>query len=150
MAAPLACGEATAPAEPLHVAIRMDRAPAPQVTNEPSGGQTISCEVALIANATGSGSATWEDATARFSFGNEQALPGDSIVVPPDHARQIWGGEWISPGTPRTSDIVLSANVPFSATIAFHYRPNVGAMRTASVTFDCGLSLVTSSELRAR
>ena len=134
----LACGNATAPRDPFSVAIIVDEASAARVETDPSGAQLITCNLNLSAHATGSGTATWEDATARFFFGPDRTSRIQSIFVPRDDARQLWGDEAITARAAQRTAVQLSGNGPFSTDIEFRYRVNGGDVKSATVAFDCG------------
>ena len=134
----LACGDATAPQEAFSVAIIVDEASGARVETDPSGGQLITCDLNLSAHATGSGTATWEDATALFYFGSDRTSRIQSIFVPRDDARQLWGDEAISARAAQRTAVQVSGNGPFSTAIEFRYRVNGGDVKSASVAFDCG------------
>lgn len=132
-----ACGDATSPRESLRVAITVDQAPTARVETTQSGQQTITCDLGLTARATGVGTAVWEDGVVRFYFGTDRTTPPDSILVPRDHARLLWGGAPISPSAPQKTGLEVSGTSPFTTSLDFHYRANDGAVKTASITFDC-------------
>src|SRR6476659_10245554 len=85
-----ACGDSTAPEKTLSVAITVNQAPAARFETDPSGQQIIVCDLDLIARATGTGKAVWEDAVARFYFGKDRSAAVDSIPISRDNARQLW------------------------------------------------------------
>lgn len=132
-----ACGDSTSPRESLRIAITVDQAPIARVETTQSGQQTFTCDLGLTARATGVGSAVWEDGVARFYFGTDRTTPPDSIFVPRDHARLLWGGAAISPSTPQKTGLEVSGTSPFTTSFDFQYRANDGAVKTASITFDC-------------
>jgi hypothetical protein len=132
-----ACGDSTSPDRSLSVAITLDEVPTARVETMQSGGQIITCDLGLTARATGVGTAVWEDGIARFYFGNDRTTPPDSIFVPRDHARLLWGGAPISPSAPQKTGLEVSGTSPFTTSLDFRYRANDGAVKTASITFDC-------------
>jgi len=132
-----ACGDSTAPRESLRVEITVDQVPTARVETSQSGQKTITCDLGLTARATGVGSAVWEDGVARFYFGTDRTTPPDSILVPRDHTSLFWGGSAISPSAPQRTGLEVSGTSPFTTSFDFRYRANDGAVKTASITFDC-------------
>ena len=132
-----ACSEATAP-KTLEVAISMKPVRPPDLLTW-DGDPIIACMVELQALASGSGTATWESATFRFSAGKDRSDVFDSATVSATDVAEAWTTPTISAGERWPSIWTFRAGVPFTVTATFRYLPK-GASKSASATtsFDCG------------
>ena len=132
-AAAVTCREATAPGFALDVAVTGVQGP--EYAND-SGLRVVACTVALMARATGTGLAAWRDAEFYLYLPN-RTTPMDSADVPAALIDSAWGNTAIAADSVEQSRWELSATVPFSGALRYHYRVFDGAADSSQVTFDC-------------
>jgi len=102
------------------------------------GDQLVQCDLTLRAAAVGSGRVTWSGATLLFFAGPDRRSALDTIQIAQTEIQQAWGGPDIGAGEAPQSRWMVSASIPFSATLLFHYRTTSGGQQSARVSFDCG------------
>jgi len=127
------------PRPTVDVTVAVSQMHGPSLSTDPDGTVRIQCTVNLQAVATGSGSASWEDATFRWYAGKDRSVALDSEVVAASKVHSSWGRPEIGAGqTQRSGGWSLSAVVPFALRIEYRYRaPGAGAPKTTRVDFDC-------------
>ena len=140
-----ACGkEATGPI-PFRIDITADAVGAPELWLAEDGRPVIGCAVHMMAEASGAGRATWDDAVIRFYAGKENIV-FDSVTVPAADVQSAWNNVNILTGERWESQWAIAADVPFSFTLTFNLTPE-GQTKPLSVAvpFRCGPPISTSS-----
>jgi hypothetical protein len=130
-----ACGDSTGPGRSVDVAVSVTQLRGPSITPEENGQARVACSVDFRAVASGSGAATWLDATVHWYVGVNR-LPLDSLVVSAAEIQASWGEAGIDAGETRASPgWEFGAGVPFSVTLDYRIvgdtfspcqRPRVG------------------------
>ncbi len=131
-----ACRDTTAPT--IGVVVGVYSQATPVLTADSSGFPVLQCEVQFSAQATGSGSATWMDATYYFYAGANRSTPQDSGVIPAATVQQTWGRATIAPGNELVSAWRFTAEMPFGVAVAYRYQVSRRPVQTARVAFSCG------------
>src|SRR5207248_11022958 len=97
----------------------------------PDSAARIACNVDVRATATGSGRATWGDATLRLFAGKDRSTPIDTFVVPAATVQSAWGKRDIGPGESEESGAQFAAGIPFGGEIRYRYSPSGSGTKTA-------------------
>src|SRR2546421_5132594 len=132
------CGDTTGPGTPIDVTVSLLSRDGPNLSVGPDSAPRIACSVDVRATATGSGRATWGDATLRLFAGKDRSTPIDTFVVPTARVQSAWGKPDIGPGESEESGAQFAANIPFGGEIRYRYSPSGSGTKTAVFTFDCG------------
>lgn len=132
------CGESTGPSDAL--VISLDAVASAAVMHESPDGPSVDCSVRLAAQASGRGTAVWQDATIRWFAGLDRETVLDTQVIAAAEVRQTWGDS-IAAGSRATAQWSLRASVPFEAELDLRYL-TAGAAHPGSATarFKCGLT----------
>jgi hypothetical protein len=132
------CRDGTAPDNRLTVAVTVAGLEGPFVTTVSDSEITVECGVHLRAVATGSGRATWLDATFEFFVGRSRLTPVDSVLITESDIRSSWGAAEIAAGQAQESGWTVQAAIPFAAAIEYRYQLETGRRGTTRVEFTCG------------
>ena len=132
----------TAPDKPLVVTLTVDAPPSPVITDTPSGPQ-IECVFGLTAKATGSGTATWQDARTLWYIGPDRTTAIDTTSNPASEVQGALGSSTIAGGQTQHTTWHLYAGAPFEASLSFGYvLPQAlgagGQESVASTKITCG------------
>ncbi|PYP61088.1 MAG: hypothetical protein DMD44_00090, partial [Gemmatimonadetes bacterium] len=128
-----ACSDAAGPGASIDVTVSLVTLLGPTLSVGADSAPRIACSVDVRATATGTGRATWGDATLRLFAGKNRSTPVDTIVVPASTVQSAWGKPDIGPGESEQSRAQFGANLPFGGEIRYHYSPDGGGVRTAVV-----------------
>jgi hypothetical protein len=141
-----ACHDANAPeAPPAIVAIDVASLRGPTYSEDTAHRPTVLCGVDLRAIATGSGTASWRDATLRFYIGpNHQTLLDTAVYKTADIAPSWSEDGRIAAGDTEITHWDIYAGIPFHVTFEYHYVSN-NTPRTASVDVACGAPAAESA-----
>lgn len=102
-------------------------------------GPTITCDVAFVSTATGSGYGTWTGITFRLFAGANRSVPVDSIVLGPGDVASSMGQSTISSTlSPQVSPWRFFAGGPFEVESEFRYTVAGGGAASAKARFACG------------
>ena len=142
--AAVSCGESTAP-KSMNVAISVVNVGGPDVSTYQDTLPLVTCYVDLSATATGTDTASWQDAIVRWYAGTDRSAPLDSLPVHIADVRLTWGNRDIGAGQTQTSHWQVEATVPFHAEFEYRYLPAHSGLKTASAGFDCGPKISTST-----
>jgi len=134
----VACGDTTGPGASVDVTVSLVSMDGPTLSVGPDSAPRIACSVDVRATATGSGRATWGDATLRLFVGKDRSTPIDTFVVPTATVQSAWGKPDIGPGESEQSVAQFAANIPFGGEIRYRYSPPGSGAKTAVFSFDCG------------
>jgi hypothetical protein len=143
LALTVACHDSTGPApgSDVNVAVALMKLTGPSFATGPAPDNlpALSCDADLQAANTGSGGATWREATFFLYAGKDRSTPVDSVVFPAADMQNAWGSPQIGGGQTQQSRWHVTVTVPWAATFAYHYASSSGgAVKTASVSFNCG------------
>jgi hypothetical protein len=120
------------------VNVTVDQLHGPVVRTVPDSGPSLVCSADVRAVATGTGQASWSDATIRLFGGIDGSVFFDSAVVSSQEVRSAWGKPEIAAGESQTARWSVFATIPFKAVVQHHYRIEQGGQGTAEFTVDCG------------
>jgi len=133
------CRDSTGPDARLTVTVTVASLEGPSITTVSDSETTIECGIYLRAVATGSGRATWLDATFAFYVGRDRSTPIDSAIIPASDIRSSWGTAEIAAGETQESGWNVRAGIPFGAAIEYRYQlESERRTRTTRVEFTCG------------
>jgi hypothetical protein len=138
--APFGCRDGTGPDAAITVTITASETNPPVVSVGADSQPIIACTVELLATATGTGTATWLDATLKFYLGRDRTRPVDSAVFAAGDIQGAWGSAGIDSGATQVTGLQVQAGIPFAITMDFRYRSG-GRVRTAPVSYTCGESV---------
>jgi len=133
-----ACSDTTGPGASIDVTVSLVSMDGPTLSVGPDSAPRIACNVDVRATATGSGRATWGDATLRLFAGKDRSTPIDTFVVPAATVQSAWGKRDIGPGESEESGAQFAAGIPFGGEIRYRYSPSGSGTKTAVFSFDCG------------
>src|SRR5438105_10455909 len=132
-----ACRHTTAPDKPLVVTLSIDAPPTPVFLDSPNG-PLIKCTFGLTAKATGTGTATWQDARTLWYIGPDRTAPIDTSNNAAAEVQQALGAPTISGGQTLHTTWYLYAGAPFEASLGFGYAVSGGQSSMASTRITCG------------
>jgi hypothetical protein len=133
-----ACGgDSTGPLTSTQIAVSVASLEGPTFL-ENAGEPRIRCNVTFRAQASGTGSAVWQDATVRFFIGTNRENPVDSLIVPASEIHEAWQGEELEAGQSAESQWFFEASAPFAITAEFRYTNRGNSVAKATVQFRCG------------
>ncbi|HXL35387.1 MAG TPA: hypothetical protein VN953_10715 [Gemmatimonadales bacterium] len=133
-----ACSDTSGPGASIDVIVSLVSMDGPTLSVGPDSAPRIACNVDVRATATGSGRATWGDATLRLFAGKDRSTPIDTFVVPAATVQSAWGKPDIGPGESEESGAQFAAEIPFGGEIRYRYSPSGSGTKTAVFRFDCG------------
>ena len=133
------CHDTTSPVNtPFTVTVSVVSQSAPQITDTPNG-PVITCEVTFKAEAHGTGSATWSNATELWYAGPDRSTSIATTSTPASLIQSAYGGAQIAGGESRQSTWDFHYSAPFEASFVFAYTlPDGKSTSTASARFACG------------
>lgn len=141
-----ACGDPTAPPEPLVVTLAGSTILGPVVSADEDGSPSIRCGFRWIATATGPGKADWQGLTLRFYAGADRSAPLDSTVFTEEDIAGAWSLDSISRSRPDTTQWNFTGGVPFEVEVSFAYfQRNAIAPSFATGRGACGPTTVAAS-----
>lgn len=134
----VACGDATAPPQPLALELSVYHVDTPVIDTTDDGFPIMICEVEFRADASGAGSAEWLGAKALWYAGTDRTTPLDSSVVSASEVRAAWQKTGIAAGETQFSVWTFTYGAPFTASVEYSYKPEGDDAKEAVVEFDCG------------
>ncbi len=132
------CGDVAGDARDVTVHVEVTSISPPVFLAGPDSMPWLSCQVYLAAEATGTGAAHWQGATAHFFSAAAPSIPADSIVLSPSETRAFWSDNGFHAGQTQRASVPVAASVPFRVAIEFRYRTDAGKDKRSGVTFSCG------------
>lgn len=142
--ATVACSSPTEPGDGFGVELSPRVPDPPRVIDTPNG-PIIECVVGFLAQASGTGAATWHGVTFRYFTGFDRSAPTDSQRVDNSGWFPIWTADTISAAKPDTSWWTFSAGEPFEIEGEFAYVTPRGAAKSAKSRVACGPIATASS-----
>jgi hypothetical protein len=131
------CGDSTAP-KSIAVTISVLGVGGPDVSTYQDTLPLVTCGVDLSASATGTDTASWQDAMLRWYAGVDRSAPFDSVPIHLADVRLTWGNRDIGAGQTQTAHWEFSATAPFHGELEYHYQPRHSDVKAAKAGFDCG------------
>src|ERR1700752_456540 len=131
------CGDATGPGT-AKVEVAVLSVSGPDISQPSPSETTISCGVTFSAHATGSGSATWEEALGLVFAGPDRSTAVDTIHIAAANVQAARGATEIAGGQDQASAWALTSTIPFGLRFIFRYRNQARAVRTTNASFTCG------------
>lgn len=132
------CGDVAGGARDVTVRIEVTGVSAPVFSTSPDSTPWLSCQANLAAEATGSGPAYWQGATAYFFIAADPSVPLDSVVLSALETSAFWSDEGFYAGQTQRAIVPVGASVPFHVTIEFRYGTDASTGKRASATITCG------------
>jgi hypothetical protein len=133
-----ACGDSTGPRPSVQISLGAET-PTATIGTEPDGTPSLRCSTALVAQASGKGTAKWLDGIARFFVGPSRTVPVDSSELSAGDISSSWGADSIRSGDTQRASWVFDANIPFEVEFEIRYSsPGITAPQHASARFACG------------
>lgn len=136
-------GDSTSPdkthQDPLVVTLAATAAGGPIMSDSPNG-PIITCNINLTATATGTGHATWGDATATWYVGKDRTnnSVGTTTNASDEVVEGFSGASGIRGGASQQATWYFYDYEPFTISIAFSYNTDDGRTGLATARFTCG------------
>lgn len=128
------CRDATGPR--LRVSVTLSSLQGPTYSADSIGRQLLRCDIGLQARATGSGWATWLDATFTFYAPNDSTTALATDTLSAGTVRSSWGADSIG-STGQSAHWGLTASVPFTLKARFRYQVGRGFPDSTGVEVSC-------------
>ena len=128
------CRDATGPG--FRVSVTLSSFQGPMYSANSAGRQLLTCDVGLQAHPTGSGWASWSDATFAFFAPDDSTTPLATQALAAGTVRYSWGSDSISKA-PESAHWRLTATVPFTLKATFRYQVAHGAGDSTAVKVAC-------------
>lgn len=141
----VACGgESTAPPPAAKLEVAVVNVRGPSVLESGPSQAVVRCDVKFRAWVTGSGSATFQNASFMFFAGPDHSAPVDVLDISVQEVRDAWDGGVLEAGGTRESVWYFQLAAPFVLTGEFRYS-SPGAHGSAPVRVICGPESPASS-----
>src|SRR5688572_13512837 len=133
-----ACGDAAAPRPAVKITLSVSELLGPTVGTNDLGEPTVTCELELLAAASGRGIAAWQDATFRIYAAGDLSNPIETTTLSADIVREAWVADDIAAETTQQSRWTATLGYPWAATMEFRYQPSAGQrVYSTEVSFTC-------------
>jgi hypothetical protein len=132
------CGDIAGDAMDVSVRVDVTGVSPPVFQTDADSMPWLMCQAYLAAEATGSGAAYWQGATARFFSAAAPSVPFDSIVLSSSETRAFWNDDGFYAGQTQRAIVPVAASVPFHVTIEFRYGTDAGKGKSSNASIKCG------------